>query len=105
MACWLFIADDMVLRQGYQNPLITELPSAYFHRNVFLTFIDEPASCGWDRIGMRLGAGNVVWSTDYPHPVTSWPNSRALVEEQFQGVSVEDRELILRGHATRVWNL
>ncbi len=105
MAWWLFIADDMVLRQGYQNPLITNLPSEYFHRNVFLTFIDEPDALGSPLIRERLGTGNIMWSTDYPHPVTSWPNSRSLVEEQFQDVPAADRELILRGNATRVWNL
>ena len=41
IAWWLFITDDMVTRQGYELPAITELPSFYFHRNVFVTFIDE----------------------------------------------------------------
>lgn len=105
VAWWLFIADDMVLRQGYSNPLIKQLPSEYFHRNVYLTFIDEPDALGSPLIRERLGTGNIMWSTDYPHPVTSWPNSRAVVEEQFRDVPAADRELILRANATRVWNL
>ncbi len=35
IAWWLFITDDMVTRQGYELPAITELPSFYFHRNVY----------------------------------------------------------------------
>ena len=32
----------MMTRQGYEFPAINELPSHYFHRNVHLTFIEEP---------------------------------------------------------------
>ena len=64
----------MVTRQGYEFPAITELPSLYFHRNVFLTFIEEPTAL--ERLRDVIGVENIMWSTDYPHPVTSWPNSR-----------------------------
>jgi predicted TIM-barrel fold metal-dependent hydrolase len=103
VAWWLHIADDMVLRQGYEFPEITELPSAYFHRNVYLTFIEEDFSL--DLLRDRIGVRNILWSTDYPHPVTSWPRSREVVAEQFASVSEADRELILSGNAIRVWNL
>jgi predicted TIM-barrel fold metal-dependent hydrolase len=105
VAWWVYLADDMVIRQGYANPLIAELPSHYFHRNVFLTFIDEPDALGSPLIRKRLGVENIMWSTDYPHPVTSWPNSRSGIARQFEGVPAAERELILRGNATRVWNL
>ena len=39
---WLYIVDDMMTRQGYEFPAITELPSHYFRQNMYLTFIDEP---------------------------------------------------------------
>lgn len=105
VAWWLQIADDMVLRQGYANPLITQLPSDYFHRNVFLTFIDEPDVLQSPRILERLGVENLMWSTDYPHPVTSWPNSQKVIDETFAGVPAPQRELMLSGNARRVWNL
>jgi hypothetical protein len=37
--------------------------------------------------------------------VTSWPNSQRIIEEQFEGVPADERELILAGNAARVWNL
>lgn len=103
VAWWLFIADDFVLRQGYEFPGITELPSHYFHQNVFLTFIDEPNAVRYGH--ERLGIENIMWSSDYPHPVSSWPRSRALVDEMFAGVSARDRELVVSGNAARVWKL
>lgn len=103
VAWWLFIADDFVQRQGYEFPGITELPSHYFHRNVFLTFIDEPNAVRYGH--ERLGIENIMWSSDYPHPVSSWPRSRELVADMFAGVSAHDRDLVVRGNAARVWKL
>ena len=45
-----------------------------------------------------------MWSSDYPHPVTSWPRSREVVEKQFHSIPQDERELILSGNAIRVWN-
>ena len=79
VAWYLYIIDDMVTRQGYAFPSIKEpLPSEYFHRNMWLTFIDEPDAL--QRLRDRIGVDNILWSTDYPHPVTSWPDSRALID-------------------------
>ena len=100
---WLFIADDLRLRQGYQFPALTELPSHYFRRNVFLTFIDEPDVLFHAR--NRLGVENVMWSSDYPHPVSSWPNSRAIVDDMFADATPAERELIVSANAARVWRL
>ena len=102
-AWWLYIADDMVLRQGYEFPAISELPSHYFHHNVYLTFIDEPNAIRDGR--ERLGIHNIMWSSDYPHPVSSWPNSQAIVEKQFADATPEERELVVAGNAARVWQL
>src|SRR5205807_155286 len=103
VAWWLETVEDMVLRSGYEFPAITELPTAYFHRNVSLTFIDEPLAI--QRLRDIIGVENMMWSSDFPHPVTSWPNSKKVIEEQFAGVPADERELILSGNAARVWQL
>jgi len=100
---WLYIADDLRLRQGYDFPAITELPSHYFHQNVSLTFIDEPDA--YRQATERLGVDNIMWSSDYPHPVSSWPRSHLIVNEMFDGIPTEDRVKIVSGNATRIWNL
>jgi predicted TIM-barrel fold metal-dependent hydrolase len=100
---WAYIADDLMVRQGYDFPAISQLPSHYLRQNVFLTFIDEPDAVR--HAHERLGIENVMWSSDYPHPVSSWPNSHATVDAMFDGVDESDRELLLSGNAARVWNL
>jgi predicted TIM-barrel fold metal-dependent hydrolase len=103
VAWWLNTVDDMVVRQGYAYPAIKGLPSEYFHRNVYLTFIDE--ELGLHRVRDILGVENLLWSSDFPHPVTSWPNSRKIVESQFAGIPEDERQMILSGNAARIWNL
>jgi predicted TIM-barrel fold metal-dependent hydrolase len=100
---YLEVIDDLVARQGYTFDRISRRPSDYFHDNVHLTFIEEHTAL--EKLRDILGVENLLWSTDYPHPVTSWPDSRALIERQFAGVPADERELMLSGNATRVWNL
>jgi predicted TIM-barrel fold metal-dependent hydrolase len=103
VAWWLETVDDMVKRQGYVYPAIQQLPSDYYRRNIHLTFVDE--ALGLQRVRDLLGVGNILWSTDFPHPVTSWPHSRKIVEEQFRGIPAEERKKIVSDNAVRVWNL
>ena len=100
---WLYLVDDMASRQGYQFPGLTGLPSEHFRQNIFLTFIDEPDAM--KHAHDRLGVENIMWSSDYPHPVTSWPHSRSLVDEMFRDVPDHERDLVLSGNAARVWNI
>jgi predicted TIM-barrel fold metal-dependent hydrolase len=100
---WLYVANDLATRQGYEFPAISELPSHYFHRNVFLTFIDEPDAL--EQARGRLGVENLMWSSDYPHPVTSFPNSKMIVDAMFADADPRERELLVSGNAARVWNL
>jgi predicted TIM-barrel fold metal-dependent hydrolase len=79
------------------------LPSHYFHRNVFLTFVDEPDAL--EQARGRLGLQNLMWSSDYPHPVTSFPNSKATVDAMFADADTRERELLVSGNAARVWSL
>ncbi|HZQ58302.1 MAG TPA: amidohydrolase family protein [Acidimicrobiales bacterium] len=103
VAWYLATVDDMVKRQGYRFEHLTELPSYYFHRNIALTYIDEPDAI--QLLRHRIGVGNIMWSSDYPHPVTSWPDSRQLIDRSFEGVPEDERDAILSGNAARVWGL
>ena len=104
VAGYLSFLDDMVLRQGYEFPVLgDELPSYYYHQNMAMTFIDEPDAVR--HAHDRLGVENIMWSSDYPHPVSSWPRSHELVDAMFEGVDPDERELIVSGNAARVWGL
>jgi predicted TIM-barrel fold metal-dependent hydrolase len=51
------------------------------------------------------GGRNIMWSSDYPHGDTTWPNSRESIERSLEGVSAEDRRAIVGGNAKRLYGL
>lgn len=55
-------------------------PSEIFQRQIFATFEEEPLG---PSLLPLLGAGNFMWASDYPHPDSTFPNSRAAVDEAF----------------------
>jgi predicted TIM-barrel fold metal-dependent hydrolase len=98
-----FIASlDRKSAGPYDFPGMKLRPSEYFRRNMAVTFMD-------DEFGLRqrqdLGVENILWSTDFPHPATTWPHSQAVVERQFADVPEPERELICAGNASRLYNL
>ena len=42
-----------------------------------------------DTVGMdllhRMNVDHLMWSTDYPHSGSDWPNSRVAIERVFRG--------------------
>jgi predicted TIM-barrel fold metal-dependent hydrolase len=86
----------------YDLPGLRMKPSDYFRRNMACTFMD-------DEVGLtlrhRVGIENILWSTDFPHPATTWPHSREVVERQFADLPQEERDLICCGNSARIYNL
>jgi predicted TIM-barrel fold metal-dependent hydrolase len=103
VAWWVRYVDVMVEKHAYVFPALKELPSFYFRRNVFVTFMEEPVAV--QLLRHELGVSNMMWASDYPHPPTTWPNSQAILAEQFRGVPDDERDLIVSGNAARVWSL
>jgi predicted TIM-barrel fold metal-dependent hydrolase len=44
-----------------------------------------------------------MWSSDYPHTVSTWPHSREVVERDFKGVPEKERRQIVRENAARLY--
>src|SRR5262249_60356376 len=78
------------------------LPSEYFPRQVYATFID-------DVVGVRntdlFGVDNYMWSSDYPHLMATWPRSREAVARNFQGISEDVKWKVVRDNAARLYNI
>jgi hypothetical protein len=81
---------------------LKQLPSYYMDHNVYGSFIR-------DTYGIRHrdapGGKNIMWSSDYPHSETTWPESKGWIDRMFDGVGAEDRQAILCGNAQRFYGL
>jgi predicted TIM-barrel fold metal-dependent hydrolase len=58
-------------------------PSTYFQTNAFFTYQDDRAGVLTTPV---FGADNFLWASDYPHGVTTWPNSQATVDRNCAGI-------------------
>jgi predicted TIM-barrel fold metal-dependent hydrolase len=77
-------------------------PSEYMRRNVFFTFQNDRVGCLQTPF---YGADNFMWASDYPHGVTTWPDSQAIVDLQFEGLPAETKRKVARENVIRVFNL
>ncbi len=103
VAWWLHQVDQMTTRDGYVYPALRALPSEYFRRNVHLTFMDEAPGIRTARD--RFGVDNLLWASDYPHPPTTFPDSRSRLAAQLDGLAPHEQAAIAGGNAARVWRL
>ncbi len=88
-------------RYLYPAPL-TLRPTDYFRRQVFATFIDDPVGVATREF---VGAANIMWSSDYPHTVSTWPNSRAVLKRDFKNVPENEKRMIVRENVARLYHL
>ena len=76
------------------------LPSDFFRRNVFIGFQE-------DDLGLRdrhiIGVDNLLWGSDYPHAESTFPRSREILEQIFQGMPEEDKAKIAGENTARLY--
>ena len=89
-------------QRHWVNSVLEREPSYFWERNIFGSFIH-------DRAGILMrglpGAGNIMWSSDYPHSETTFPNSREKITELFQGVPEDEQKMIIGERAKQVYKL
>ncbi|NRA01994.1 MAG: amidohydrolase family protein [Myxococcales bacterium] len=98
-------ADDMFRRYRWYTGAVdkmTRMPSEIFYRNFFATFM-------LDSVGVemrhRMNLDGIMWSTDYPHSGTDWPNSRITIERNFRGVPADEVKKMLHTNCRNLYGL
>ena len=89
------VVPGRALREGM-------LPSDYFHQNSFAGFQE-------DALGIRdreiIGVDNIMWGSDYPHPESTFPRSRQIIEEVLRDCTEQEKAKIVGGNAARIYHL
>jgi predicted TIM-barrel fold metal-dependent hydrolase len=78
-------------------------PSEIFRQHMYISFQEE-AEGGLRRI-VELGVDNVIWASDYPHPDSCWPHSRALVDTHLGLLGEEVKRKVTCDNAVRLYRL
>jgi len=80
-------------------------PSEFLGENVFVTGLDDVIGFELIKAGVPRLADTCMFSTDYPHSVTLWPNTAKHVAELTAGMREDDKAKVLADNAMRVYRL
>jgi predicted TIM-barrel fold metal-dependent hydrolase len=101
IAYYLERLDTMFRRHGWWK-VSKEPPSERWYRQGHATFEE-------DKLGVmartRLGVDNILWATDYPHPDSTWPDSKKVVADHFEGVPDGETRKMISENAIRLYRL
>lgn len=95
---------------GRENPEYELLPSEYFQRQIYGCFWFEDQTI--EHTVAAIGAGNLLYETDYPHPTSMSPGpaSAAVRPDQYIASSLsvlspDDKDKVLFSNAARLYQL
>ena len=87
---------------GRNSAPIRRQPSEYLRENCWYTFQKDPVAV---ETRERVGIGQLMWASDYPHSDSTWPHSRKVIERDFAGVDDDDLAAIVGGNAVALYGL
>jgi predicted TIM-barrel fold metal-dependent hydrolase len=94
--------DKYYNRPQFRPPEIDCRPSEYFLRQAFATFFN-------DRPGTRAlawwGESNCLWSNDYPHPNSTWPQSRQVIADHLGHLALSARRKVTMENCAGLYGL
>jgi predicted TIM-barrel fold metal-dependent hydrolase len=103
MPFWLENMDQNFDQQRHWAQLpIERAPSTYAGENVFVTTLDDHVGFAAMRQNPHI-ADAVMYSIDYPHSVTLWPNSARHIAELTAGMDDQTKHKVLSGNADRLY--
>ncbi len=85
----------------FKDLLLAMPPSEYWRRQCFATYQTDPVGL---KLVDELGAGNIMWGSDFPHPDGIWPDSREYIQKETAHLSDSVRRKIVCENAARLYN-
>jgi predicted TIM-barrel fold metal-dependent hydrolase len=98
-------ADDMYRRYRWYTGAVEEMvgmPSDVFHRQFYATFMLDTVGV---ELRHRMNLDHLMWSTDYPHSGSDWPDSRITLERVFRGVPRDEVKKMLHDNCKALYRL
>ena len=84
------------------NSVVKTPPSEFVKRNVWASFME-------DKVGIMLrhvlGVDKIMWSSDYPHGDTTWPDSLKYIDDHFKGIPEAETRKIIHDNTVQVFNI
>jgi predicted TIM-barrel fold metal-dependent hydrolase len=74
----------------------------YFERQIYATFFNDPPS---RMLLSEWGTRNCMWSNDYPHPNSTWPNSREVIARDLGHLKPNVKKRLLSENVRELYGL
>lgn len=81
---------------------IPRMPSEYLEKQFFATFQDDPVGTASHKV---FGASNYMWASDFPHNDTTFPDSHAWIDRNFQGIDDSIRRAMVYDNVMSLYQL
>ncbi|HEV8297909.1 MAG TPA: amidohydrolase family protein [Acidimicrobiales bacterium] len=76
------------------------VPSHYWHNNVHYTFMRDRTAILARHI---IGVDRLMWSSDFPHGDSTWPDSQRVIDEEIGDIPLEEQQMILHDNAAHLY--
>jgi predicted TIM-barrel fold metal-dependent hydrolase len=77
-------------------------PSHYFHHNIRVTFTRDRTAVLTREI---IGGKTLMWGSDFPHHMSTWPNSREVLDRHFHDQPREVRDAFVRDNVREHYHI
>jgi predicted TIM-barrel fold metal-dependent hydrolase len=102
---WVQMMEQEYERQRHwAEPPLGQNPANFIGTNVFVTALDDYVGFGLAKDDDVL-ARAIMWSSDYPHSTTLWPNSKEYIAKLTDGMDAERKHNVIAGNAMRAFAL
>jgi predicted TIM-barrel fold metal-dependent hydrolase len=81
---------------------IKKPPSEYFHNQIYTTFFNDAVG---GHILSWWGENNCMWSNDFPHGNSTWPNSRQIVARDLGDLPAPVRAKLVRENVANLYHI
>jgi predicted TIM-barrel fold metal-dependent hydrolase len=75
-------------------------PSEYWYRQCYATYQSDPIGV---KLLDELGADNIMWGSDFPHPDGVWPDSQEYIERELGHLPAEVKKKIVCDNAAKLY--
>ncbi|MBI2988858.1 MAG: amidohydrolase [Deltaproteobacteria bacterium] len=89
--------------RGVNPPPMKRDPGEYLQRQIYAAFFND--AVGGHNLQWWSGVDNCMWSNDFPHPNSTWPNSRKVIERDLGHLAEEKRNKVLYANVARLYNM
>jgi predicted TIM-barrel fold metal-dependent hydrolase len=93
---------DKYWSRGNLQSQMKRNPGEYFERQIYATFFNDPPS---RMLLGNWGTKNFMWSNDYPHPNSTWPKSREVIDRDLGHLPADARKRLLSRNVQELYKL